>query len=152
MKQERKYSGLCIHWIGKYDRVKYYNWILSRRSFSAALLGLPKLLNECDIHAEYPADVDDENVSEQGFQSTLPGESTRVSSALALFRVARIMSKVLEENYPAASTHDLSLQKITALNDELDIWLGSLAPHLRLHFVQDKPSTNIVGSRSPILV
>ena len=129
-----------------------YALVLSPCSFSAALLGLPKLLNESDIYAEYPADIDDENVSERGFQSTLPGESTRVSSALALFRIARIMSKVLEENYPAASTHDLSLQKIAALNDELDVWLGSLAPHLRLHFIQDKPSTNVVGSRSPLLV
>lgn len=126
--------------------------ILSRRSFSAALLGLPKLLNENDVHAEYPADIDDENVSERGFQSTLPGEFTRLSGALALFRVTRIMSKVLEENYPAASSHDLSLQKIGDLNDELDLWLGSLAPHLRLHFVQDKPSTSVVGSRSPLLV
>ena len=121
-------------------------------SFSAANLGLPKLLNDIDIHAEYPADVDDENVSEQGFQPTLPGESTRVSSALALFRLTRIMSKVLEENYPAAASHDLSLQKLAALNDELDIWLESLSAHLRLHFVQDKPSTNVVGSRSPLLV
>lgn len=126
--------------------------VLSRRSFSAALLGLPKLLNESDVHAEYPADVDDENVSERGFQSTLPGESTRVSSALALFRLARIVSKALEEIYPAASCHDLSLQKIVALNDNLDHWLSGLAPHLRLHFIQDKPSTNVVGSRSPLLV
>lgn len=126
--------------------------MLMRDSFSAALLGLPKLLNEEDIHSEYPSDIDDENVSERGYQSTLPGESTRLSSALALFRASRIMSKVLDQNYPAASTHDLSLQKISVLNDELDIWLDSLAPHLRLHFVHDKPSTNVVGSRSPLLV
>lgn len=126
--------------------------VLTRLSFSAALVGLPKLLNEGDIHAEYPADVDDENVSERGFQSTLPGESTRLSSALALFRLARIMSKVLDENYPAASSHDLSLQKIGALSDELDGWLSSLPAHLRLHFLQDKPSTSVVGSRSPLLV
>ena len=121
-------------------------------SFSAALLGLPKLLNEGDIHAEYPADVDDENVSERGFQSTLPGESTRVSSALALFRLSRVMSRILDENYPAALSHELSHQKSAALNDDLDAWLGSLPAHLRLHFVQDKPSTNVVGSRSPLLV
>lgn len=121
-------------------------------SFSAALLGLPKLLNDSDIYAEYPADVDDENVSEHGFQSTLPGEYTRLSSALALFRLARIMSIVLDENYPAASSHDLSLQKISALNDELDFWLNGIPSHLRLQFVQDKPSTNVVGSRSPLLV
>jgi len=125
---------------------------LTPDSFSAALLGLPRLLNEDDIYAEYPSDIDDENVSERGFQSTLPGEPTRLSSALALFRVSRIMSKVLDQNYPAASTHDLSLQSISALNDELDAWLNSLAPHLRLHFVQDKPSTHVVGSRSPLLV
>ena len=121
-------------------------------SFSAALLGLPKLLNESDIHAEYPADVDDENVSERGFQSTLPGETTKISSALALVRLARIISKVLDEIYPAASSHDLSLHKIEVLGDELDEWLGSLPAHLRLHFLQDKPSTSVVGSRSPLLV
>ena len=121
-------------------------------SFSAALLGLPKLLKECDIYAEYPADIDDENVSESGFQSTLPGESTRLSSALALFSAARIMSTVLNEIYPAATSHDLSIQRIAGLSDELDNWQKSLPPHLRLQFIQDKPSTNVIGSRSPILV
>lgn len=126
--------------------------MLMLASFSAALLGLPKLLSDSDIHAEYPTDVDDENVSERGFQSTLPGEATRLGSALALFRASRIMSKVLDENYPAASSHDLSLQRIRALSDELDLWQNSLSSHLRLHFVQDKPSTNVVGSRAPLLV
>ena len=130
----------------------FFSNSLTNSSFSAALLGLPRLLNGGDIHAEHPADVDDENVSEQGFQSTLPGEPTRISSALALFRLSRILSNVLDENYPATSPHELSLQKISGLNDELDSWLGSLSPHLRLHFVQDKPSTNVVGSRSPLLV
>ncbi len=126
--------------------------MLTCKSFSAALLGLPKLMNESDIHAEYPSDVDDENVTEEGFQSTLPGESTRLSSALALFRVARILSKVLSEIYPASSSHEFSLERIGALNDELGVWLQSLAPHHRLQFVQDKPKTDVIGSRSPLLV
>ncbi|KAL8931689.1 MAG: hypothetical protein Q9211_006794 [Gyalolechia sp. 1 TL-2023] len=120
--------------------------------FSAALLGLPTLLNEDDIHTEYPVDIDDENVSERGFQSTLPGESTRLSSALALFRGSRILAKVLDEMYPASVSYELSLQRMSALNDELDAWQGSLPPHLRLQFIQDKPSANVVGSRSPFLV
>ena len=110
------------------------------------------MLKEDDIHAEYPANINDKNVSERGFQSTLPDESTRASSALALFRLARILSRVLDENYPTASSHDLSLQKINALDDELNVWLKGLPPHLRLQFVQDKPSTNVIGSRSPFLV
>ena len=109
-------------------------------------------MKEKDIHTEYPSDVDDENVTERGFQPTLPGESTRVSSALALFKLARIMSKILCEVYPSTSSHDLSLPKITALNDELSAWHEGLAPHLRLQFVQDKPSANVVSSRSPLLV
>ncbi|KAL8638815.1 MAG: hypothetical protein Q9226_008956, partial [Calogaya cf. arnoldii] len=119
--------------------------------FSAAMLGLPKLLREDEIHTEYPVDIDDENVSEQGFQPTLPGESTRLASALALFRGSRVLAKVLDELYSASHLYALSLQKIGPLNNELDVWLNSLPPHLRLQFAQDKPSTKIIGSRSPFL-
>ncbi|KAL8893665.1 MAG: hypothetical protein Q9192_005044 [Flavoplaca navasiana] len=119
--------------------------------FSAALLGLPKLLKDEDISTEYPADIDDENVSEKGFQPTLPGESTRLANALALFRGSRILAKVLEVLYPASQSYDLSLLRMGSLNEELNKWLNSLPPHLRLQFAQDKPSTKIIGSRSPFL-
>lgn len=120
--------------------------------FSAATLGLPKLIKEEDVHTEYPNDVDDEYVTEKGFLPTLPGESTRLSSALALFRASRILAKVLERNYPAATSHELSLQQMSALEAELDEWSGNLPQHLKLTFKQDKPSTDITGSRSPLLV
>lgn len=121
-------------------------------SFSAAMLGLPKLLKEDDIHAEYPSDTDDEYVTEKGFQPTLPGEYTRLSSALALFRVSRILANVLETMYPAATSYELSLQQIASLDQALSDWYENLPAHLRLNFVQDKPSTDVTGSRSPILV
>lgn len=110
------------------------------------------MLKEEDIHAEYPADTDDEYVTEKGFQPTLPGESTKISSALALFRASRILSKVLDQNYPAAATHDLSLQSLTTLENELNEWSDSLPVHLKLTFAQDKPSTDVTGSRSALLV
>lgn len=119
--------------------------------FSAALLGLPKLLKEEDIHAEYPADTDDEYVTEKGFQPTLPGEYTKISSALALFRASRILSKVLDQNYPAAATHELSLQSLQTLEAELSEWSDKLPAHLKLTFAQDKPSTDVTGSRSALL-
>lgn len=152
MKRERRCFGLCTLLIGESCTRLDHVPLLTSLSFSAALLGLPKLLKDGDIHTEYPSDVDDENVTERGFQPTLPGESTRLSSALALFRLARIMSEVLTEIYPSASSHNLSLQQISALGDRLDTWRDELAPHLRLQFVQDKPSTNVVSSRSPLLV
>lgn len=109
-------------------------------------------MREEDIHAEYPSDTDDEYVTEKGFQPTLPGEHTRISSALALFRLSRILAHVLEKNYPAAASHELSLQQMSILDAELRAWDESLPTHLKLNFVQDKPSTDITGSRSPILV
>lgn len=103
------------------------------------------------MHCEYPVDADDEYVTERGFQPTLPGESTKLSSALALFKAARILSKVLEEVFPAKASYDLSLKKLSELSDELDAWQASLAPHLRLQFAQDKPSTGTISSRSPLI-
>jgi hypothetical protein len=91
-------------------------------------------------------------VTEKGFQPTLPGEYTKISSALALFRASRILSKVLEQNYPAAAAHDLSLQSLTTLENELNEWSENLPAHLKLTFVQDKPSTDVTGSRSALLV
>lgn len=110
------------------------------------------LIRDTDITTDYPADVDDENVTTQGFSPALPGELTKISSALALFRSARILSKTLETIYPAQATYQLSLSKLHALSDELDQWSEDLPEHLRLRFCNDKPSTNIISCRSPILV
>ncbi|KAB5539535.1 fungal-specific transcription factor domain-containing protein [Coniochaeta sp. 2T2.1] len=132
-------------------RKKVFWTLYTLDCFSAAILGLPKLLKEDDIHAEYPSDTDDEYVTEKGFQPSLPGEHTRISSALALFRGTRILAKVLEKNYPAATSHELSLQQMYALDAELDSWCDNLPQHLKLTFRQDKPSTDVTGSRSPLL-
>ncbi|KAK4556900.1 DNA-binding transcription factor cat8 [Recurvomyces mirabilis] len=132
-------------------RKKVFWTLYAVDSFTAVTLGLPKQLKDDDVHCEYPVDADDEYVTERGFQPTLPGESTKLSSALALFRAARILSRVLEEVFPAKTSYDLSMKKLGELSDELDAWSSSLAPHLRLQFAQDKPSTGTISSRSPLL-
>lgn len=110
------------------------------------------LLRDNDITTEYPADVDDENLSSQGFSPTLPGELTKISSALALFRVSKVLSKVLEHLYPAKASYQLSVTKLHALSDELDQWSDELPEHLRLRFCNDKPATHLISCRSPLLV
>ncbi|RYP01380.1 hypothetical protein DL766_004455 [Monosporascus sp. MC13-8B] len=132
-------------------RKKVFWTLYTLDCFSASMLGLPKLMKEEDVHAEYPSDTDDEYVTEKGFQPTLPGEYTKLSSALALFRLSRILAHVLERIYPAASTHELSLQLLSSLDSDLSEWGDNLPTHLKLNFVQDKPSTDVTGSRSPIL-
>lgn len=116
------------------------------------MTGLPVLLREEDIKTEYPEDIDDENVTETGFLPTLPGESTRISSAIALFAGSRVLNKVLEEIYPSDGGYDISLSKLRSAAEQLDEWVKGLPAHLRLEFSQDKPSTNVTSSRSPLLV
>lgn len=109
-------------------------------------------MNDADVHCELPVDADDEYLSEKGFLPSLPGESTKLSSALALFKLGKLLSRILRELYPAAGSHELSFRKIASMQDELDTWSSELAPHLRLQFEKDKPSTGVISSRSPILV
>lgn len=121
-------------------------------SFSAASMGLPQLLQDSDIETEYPLPIDDEYVEERGYLPTLPGEHSKISSALALFCASRILSKVLQRLYPANTSKDLSLNTMTALENELTEWSEQLPPNLKLTFVQDKPSTDVTGNRSALLV
>lgn len=116
------------------------------------MLGLPKILKEEEINAELPSDIDDEYVSEEGFLPTLPGDSTKISSALALFRAARVLAQVLDVEYSTSTSHEVSYSKLRELEEELDGWKASLAPHLRMEFVNGMPATNVVHSRSPLLV
>lgn len=133
-------------------RKKVFWTLYALDTMTSAITGLPKLLKEEDVQAEYPSDTDDEYVTEKGFQPTLPGEYTRISSALALFRATRILARVLDKNYPAAASYDLSLQQMGAFEAELDGWYDDLPAHLRLNFTQGKPSRDVTGSRSPLLV
>lgn len=130
-------------------KVFWCQYVLDR--FCSALTGMPVLLREADIQTEYPVDVDDENVTESGFLPTLPGESTRLSSALALFSASRILTKALEDLYPSRSNYEISVSKMRVISEQLDEWLKMLPAHLRLEFSQDKPSTNVTSSRSPLL-
>ena len=78
------------------ERRKIVFWTLyTLDTFVAATLGLPKLLKDEDIETEEPtsANVDNEDVNGRGSRAELGSESTKLSSALALFRAARILSR-----------------------------------------------------------
>lgn len=120
--------------------------------FISASSGSPTLLRESDISIEYPADVDDENLTEQGFSPALPGELTKISSSLALFKICRILSRALDQLLPASASYRFSVDDLNSISDELDEWVQSIPTHLRMKFLNDRPSTGVVSDRSPILV
>ncbi|KAI2412513.1 DNA-binding transcription factor cat8 [Ophidiomyces ophidiicola] len=133
--------------------LKYPTYDLETDShrFTAALTGLPVLMAESDICTEYPADIDDEHMTDPNFVPNPSTDATDMSSALALFSVSHILGKVLDELYASPAGCEISLSTMHALAEELDDWLKKLPPHLRLEFVQDKPSPAPTNSRSPIL-
>ncbi|KAL4770291.1 fungal-specific transcription factor domain-containing protein [Aspergillus nidulans var. acristatus] len=130
-------------------KVFWCQYVLDR--LCASLTGLPVLLREEHIQTEYPEDIDDENVTETGFLPTLPGESTRISSALALFSASRVLNSTLENIYPSDGAYEIPLSKMRSVTEQLDKWVKGLPAHLHLEFTQDKPSTNVISSRSPLL-
>ncbi|KAL4995116.1 fungal-specific transcription factor domain-containing protein [Aspergillus recurvatus] len=130
-------------------KVFWCQYVLDR--LCATLTGLPVLLREEHIRTEYPEDIDDENVTETGFLPTLPGELTRISSALALFSASRVLNSMLETIYPSDGGYEIPLSKMRSVTEQLDEWVKGLPAHLRLEFSQDKPSTNVISSRSPLL-
>jgi hypothetical protein len=148
--QGHKYHSLSPLDSEARKRIFWCQYILDK--LLSAATGTPVLLRDDDISTEYPADVDDENLTMQGFSPTLPGELTKISSALALIKVSRVLSKALDTLYPAKAIYQLSLTKLHALSDELDQWSEELPEHLRLRFCNDKPATNLISCRSPLLV
>lgn len=120
--------------------------------FSAVMLGVPKLLKEADIQCERPNDIDNECLLKKGPKDKAYSDDSKMSSALHLFDLARIIAKILAEVYPAAVMHILSAQRISNLERQLNEWHDALGPQHKLTFAQDKPSTNLTGSRSAFLV
>lgn len=149
------HQGHKYHTLGVFDaetRRKVFWCQYTLDKFTSAATGSPMMLREDDITTEYPSDVDDENLSSQGISPALPGEVTKISSALALFRATRILSKTLEDLYSSKASYQLSVSKLHGYSDELDQWSEELPEHLRLRFHNDKPATNVVSCRSPLLV
>lgn len=122
---------------------------LTSHSFTAALLGLPRLMKETEPQTEIPADVDEENLSEAGVYAA--SGSTKISAALTLFRLTRTFARIIDEIYTPSTEERITLSTINSLAEELDAWRESLPAHLRLVFAQDKPSTRVTGDRSPLL-
>ncbi|EEA25624.1 DNA-binding transcription factor cat8 [Talaromyces marneffei ATCC 18224] len=130
-------------------KVFWCQYMLDR--FTATMTGLPVMLRDDRIGTEMPADIDDENITEDGLLPGLPDECTRMSSALALIEASRILGKALEILYPSAANAQVSVTKLHGLSEELDTWNKGLPTHLKLIFIQDRPSTNVTSSRSPLL-
>ena len=114
------------------------------------MLGLPRLFKDEDISAEYPHGIDEEYINERDFLPIFFSDSSKGSSAIALFRCSRVLARVLDTVYATTLPRDESL--LEELQNELERWRTELAPHLRLEFVNGVPATKAVHSQPLLLV
>lgn len=128
--------------------------------FSSAIVGLPKLLDDQQIDAEFPADLyissvsltkfrDDDYVTEMGFLPTPPGNFSIMSAALALFRASKILARLLSQVY---SPQRVSLSTIQSIECELNDWRNGLPSYLRVDLPNPVPSSTNFHSHAPTLL
>lgn len=82
---------------------------------------MPRLIRDQDVDTDLPTRVDDELLSRTHVQFPLPGEKSQVDGAIRLFKLARIVSRTLEELYTTTRRRG-GVAKIARLQAELDAW------------------------------
>jgi hypothetical protein len=129
--------------------------------FTSAIVGLPQMLDERQIDTEFPADLycpsleslltirDDDYVTEMGFLPTPPGNFSLMSSALALFRACKILSRLLTQVH---SPSRVSLNTIQAIEGDLMDWRNALPSYLRVDLPNCAPTTSNFHSHASMLL
>lgn len=104
-------------------------------AYVGALLGLPQTLADEDIDQDYPAELDDEYITETGYLPMPAGKVSIMSAAVANYKLMKVVAKIVRYIYPikgftnkdsSSSTYRISYCKIRELEDDLQVWLKEL--------------------------
>ena len=97
--------------------------------------GLPRQLRDQDIDVDYPNDLDDDFLDSEELGLRPLGEVTEMSAALAIWRIARILSLILEEL--CTSNRQRFYSNALDLDEKLDSWRQNLPRHLRFEITSE---------------
>lgn len=112
-----------------------------------AMLGLPRSIAEEDIDQELPEEIDDENITEDGYFPQKKGKISSAGIANAHTRLITILSHIMKYIYPVkqesesvscltgdtatAPLYNVTHAKVAEMEDEILQWLESLPAELR---------------------
>ncbi|KAH8745497.1 fungal-specific transcription factor domain-containing protein [Diaporthe sp. PMI_573] len=118
--------------------------------YLSTTLGLPLLLEERDIDQPWPAEVDDEYITDSGIQWPPPGTPSILEASNANLRLMHILAKVVRDIYPPtgtvegpAETYMISFSKIRELDQDLRDWQEQLSPMWRPGHEEDIQVTRV---------
>ena len=100
------------------------------------MLGLPQTLSDDDIDQDFPTEVDDEFITEDGILATPAGHTSLIAAANHDFRLTEIVTKILRSVYPIKGFQDsdqepsrgykVSYRVIRDIEDDLQNWMESI--------------------------
>jgi hypothetical protein len=116
-------------------------WAVRRLdTYVGAMLGLPRFLEDEDIDQEWPAEVDDENITETGILPMPEGKISVMAAFNAHTRIVQVLSKICKYVYPIKGkqssrkdsvTYTVGYSKIRELEQDLSQWLDELPAALK---------------------
>ena len=139
--------GLHRSIIGKFNPVeletrKRVFWVIRKMDiYVAALLGLPKPLNDEDIDQDLPLEIDDEFITTQGILPVPPGHFSTYAASNSHTKLVQILAKVIQYVYPIKgptvsreachSSYVVSHAKIREVERDLHEWRQNLPTELQ---------------------
>lgn len=118
-------------------------WVIRKMdTYVGALLGLPHSITDEDIDQEFPAEIDDEFITEEGILP-MPEERVSVMSAAnAHTTLVAILAKIVRYVYPlkgsrlnvhgkTVKSYSVSYAKILEIERDLQEWQDKLLPGLK---------------------
>jgi hypothetical protein len=119
-------------------------WVIRKMdTYVGALLGLPHSLEDDQIDQEYPTEVDDEYITDQGIHAMPEGKISIISAANAHTNLVHILAKIVKYIYPVkaatkSSLHDQNVKsysvrysKIFEIEQDLQLWQDRLPSRLK---------------------
>jgi hypothetical protein len=119
-------------------------WVIRKMdTYVGALLGLPHSLDDDDIDQEYPAEVDDEFVTEEGIFPMPEGRISTISAANVHTNLIQILAKIVRYIYPVKASnkatpdgkciksYSVSYAKIVEIERDLQNWQDQLPMALK---------------------
>jgi hypothetical protein len=116
-------------------------WVIRRMDiYVGAMLGLPYALEEDDVDQDFPAEVDDEYITDSEIRKMPEGKISVMAAANAHSRIIQILSKICKYVYPTKGTktggkhsvtYSVSYSKIREIEQNLQYWLDGLPMALK---------------------
>lgn len=116
-------------------------WVIRRMdTYVGAMLGLPYFLEEEDVDQDFPAEVDDEYITETEIRPMPEGKISVMAACNAHTKIVHILSKICKHVYPTKGTksggkksmsYSVSYSKIREIEQCLQQWLDELPMALR---------------------